>query len=318
MAIAKSYLNDWKINENFMVKLRTLGNIQEISYCSRRNYVRHIRWLSKDLYINDKTGEINEIHHINNRSENLLEFSQSQKRLRDLINCNVVRPNEWKWITLTYAKNMTDTKKLYKDYQKFWQRFQYRFGKETKYIIACEPQARGAWHIHALIGFGKIAPFIPNETIEELWQQGFTKTNALNDIDNVGAYLTAYLGDIEATNENIQELREKGCIVPKKAITKHDFNIDIKKVNLDGTEKKFIKGGRLYMYPPKFNMYRSSRGLKKPIEEKMPYYDAKKRVGTLEPTYQSCIQIQDLDNDFENLYYYEYYNTLRNKSNTND
>lgn len=41
------------------------------------------------------------------------------------------------------------------------------------------------------------APYIPNDEMAEIWGQGFTKTRRLDNVDNVGAYLTAYLGDME-------------------------------------------------------------------------------------------------------------------------
>lgn len=311
MGILKTYDNDFKINENSMITFKEMGNIFEIDYCSRRNLIPNIKLLDKDHYINLKTGEVIDCKHIENRSQNKFQVGQSLKRLRDLINTNVIDTRFWKWITLTYAKNMTDTKQLYKDFEKFIKRVRYRYNKfNIEYIIACEPQARGAWHIHLLLGFDKIAPFIPNATIEELWGNGFTKTTQLDNIDNVGAYLTAYLGDMELTEENVSILVKSGLELTKN---------DIKEVSeIDGIKlkepKSFIKGGRLYMYPPKFNLYRASRGMKKPKVEKMPYYDAKKKVGSLKPTYTSCINITDTNNNFSNQYYYEYYNKVRENS----
>jgi hypothetical protein len=308
LSVLKTYQDDFKINENEMITFKEMGNIYEIDFSSRKNYCPQIQLLDKDHYLNLKTGEVIECKHIVNRSENKFQVGQSLKRLRDLINTNVIDTRYWKWITLTYAKNMQDTKQLYKDFEKFMKRVRYRFNKfNIEYIIACEPQARGAWHIHLLLGFDKIAPFIPNATIEELWGNGFTKTTQLDNIDNVGAYLTAYLGDMELTEENISILVKKGLELTKN---------DIKEVSeLDGIKlkepKSFIKGGRLYMYPPKFNLYRASRGMKKPKVEKMPYYDAKKKVGSLKPTYTSCINITDTNNNFSNQYYYEYYNKVR-------
>ena len=65
------------------------------------------------------TGEIKQAQHIESRADNKLQVSQSLKRLRDYINTNVVDVNKCKWITLTYKENMTDTKRLYKDFEKF-------------------------------------------------------------------------------------------------------------------------------------------------------------------------------------------------------
>lgn len=259
-------------------------------------------------YIRLDTGEIFECNHIVNRAESKFQVGQSLKRLREYINTNVVDTNKCKWITLTYAKNMQDTKQLYKDFKRFMTRFKRRFKDyNIEYITACEPQARGAWHMHLILIFDKVAPFIPNATIEKLWEQGFTKTNKLDDIDNIGAYLTAYLGDMEFTEENMQELQKQGLNVSQMAL---------KQVNkVEGIKlkdpKSFIKGGRLYMYPPKFNLYRISRGIKKPIKEYHSYHVAKEKAGLQLPTYSKGIKLSDTDNSFKNIIIYEYYNTKR-------
>ncbi len=299
MSVLKQYDGTYKMNESYLITLKEMGNIFEINYCSRPNISPNITLLDKNHYLINKTGEILDCNHIENRSENKFQVGQSLKRLRDIINTNVVNYREWKWITLTYKKNMRDTKQLYRDFQKFMQKLRYRYSSyRISYIIACEPQARGAWHIHLLLGFNDIAPFIPNATIESLWGNGFTKTNKLENIDNVGAYLTAYLGDMELTSDNLLELNKKGLKSLKN---------DIKQVE----DKKYIKGGRLYLYPPKFNLYRASRDMKKPTTIKMPYYKAKEKIGIGLPIYKSCINIFDTNNSFSNTYYYEYYNKLR-------
>lgn len=311
MSVLKNYKDNFDMPINAIVTFKTMGNIYEIDYCSKKNYAPTIQLLDKNHYVDLKTGEVKDCKHIENRSQNKFQVGQSLKRLRDLINTNVTIPDNWKWITLTYKDNMQDTKRLYADFKRFMTRFRRKFHMfDIDYIIACEPQARGAWHIHLLLGFNKIAPFIPNATIEKLWEQGFTKTTKLDNIDNVGAYLTAYLGDMELNQENITLLIKNGIEVSKN---------DLKEVNeIDGIKlkepKSFIKGGRLYLYPPKFNLYRASRGIKKPLVEKIPYYDAKKKVGSLKPTYTSCINITDTNSNFSNNYYYEYYNKVRENS----
>ena len=89
---------------------------------------------------------------------------------------------------------------------------------KIEYIVACEPQSRGAWHMHLIIIFDRLAPFIPNATIETLWEQGFTKTTRLENIDNIGAYLTAYLGDMEYNEENVSELKKQGLELSKMTL----------------------------------------------------------------------------------------------------
>lgn len=157
--------------------------------------------------------------------------------------------------------------------------------------------------------FDRQAPFIPNKTIEKLWQQGFCKTKKLDNVDNVGAYLTAYLGDIEYTSANLKLVKEN-----------QDFAI-IKEVNeIEGIKlkepKKFIKGGRLYMYPPKFNLYRCSRGIKKPIKSLIDYDEARKKIGQSQPTFTTAIKLIDIldlsgELQFQKTIAYEFYNTKR-------
>ena len=302
--VKKEELIDYSIGSEDLVTLKSMGNIHEICYIQKRNNKITTQLLDKDHYFNKETGEVFECNHIKNRSENKFQVGQSLKRLRDLINTNVVIPQNCKWITLTYAKNMQDTKQLYKDFQKFIQKIRYQYKKyKIEYIVACEPQARGAWHMHLILIFDRVAPFIPNATIEKIWEQGFTKTNDLDNIDNIGAYLTAYLGDMELNEENIQELNKQGL---------NAFKMEIKQVNkVDNvkleTPKSFIKGGRLYMYPSNFNLYRASRGIKQPIKQLYSYHVAKEKVGLRLPTYSKGFVIQD--NSFTNKIIYEYYNT---------
>lgn len=294
-------IDDISIESEALVSVKKMNNIYELCYCQHKNNKIYTKLLDKDNYVILDTGEIKKCNHIENRSQNKLQVSQSLKRLRDYINTNVVDVSCCKWITLTYAENMTDETRLYKDFKNFIKRFKYKYG-HFEYIVACEPQGRGAWHCHCIIIFNKIAPFIPNKEIESLWRQGFTKTNKLDDIDNIGAYLTAYLGDLELNS----------CL---------ELNIpfnekDIKEVTEIGNSslkspKKFIKGGRLCMYPPNFNIYRISRGIKKPIKEYLSYHVIKEKIGQAQPTFSKGILLTDLDNNFSNKIIYEYYNTKR-------
>lgn len=306
--IKKEVLIDSSICREDLVSLKTMGNIYEICYLQKKSNRIYTQLIDKDHYMYLDTGEIFECNHIENRSESKFQVGQSLKRLREYINTNVVDTNKCKWITLTYKKNMQDTKQLYKDFKRFMTRFKRRFKDyNIEYITACEPQSRGAWHMHLILIFDKVAPFIPNTTIEKLWEQGFTKTTKLDDIDDIGAYLTAYLGDMEFTEENILELQKQGLNVSQMALKEVN---EIEGIKLK-EPKSFIKGGRLYMYPPKFNLYRISRGIKKPIKEYHSYHVAKEKAGLRLPTYSKGIRISDTDNSFSNIIIYEYYNTKR-------
>lgn len=292
------------------VKVTEMGNVIEIQYMSRRNTKATIQMLKGgDQYIDLGTGEVKDVIHHNTRADQYKSLYRTFRTVRGIINANVIDVKNVKWITLTYAENMQDTKRLYKDFEKFIKRLKYamkKLGYDFEYIVMMEPQGRGAWHAHLLLLFNTVAPFIPNNELERLWGQGFTKTKKLDDVDNVGAYLTAYLGDMEvhqALDDNIDEFQR--CL---------DGNATIKSIEKDGNKKYYIKGARLSLYPANFNMYRCSRGIKRPVEYMDYLESAEKKVsgGTL--TYEKTVELVDIDNDFQTVINSRQYNMIRNKS----
>jgi hypothetical protein len=164
-----------------------------------------------------------------------------------------------------------------------------------------EPQGRGAWHAHLLyIWQDQIAPFVPNKTFRELWGHGFVKIKKLDNVDNVGAYLTAYVSDIDINDmDNILDANGKQCKIV-------EMEEDGKK-----TKKAIIKGGRLKMYPANFNMVRYSKGIKKPIISMISQEEATKKVLGATKTFESAVKLSDVENDFESVIIKEYYNKAR-------
>jgi len=122
------------------VKLKEMGNVYEIMYQDKINYKISIKKLSDNEYLDLQTGEIITCNHIRNRGENLAKVAQSLKHLRDLINTNVVDSKKCRWVTLTYAENMTNTERLYIDFKNFIKRLRYKLKQHFEYIVAMEPQ----------------------------------------------------------------------------------------------------------------------------------------------------------------------------------
>ncbi|MGB9133457.1 MAG: hypothetical protein WCB90_12755, partial [Methanosarcina sp.] len=180
------------------IRVKEMGNIIELMYSKTKSTENVIKKISSNEYIDLRTGEVKEFSHIENRASALNDVRKSLGRLRDYINTNVVDVECCKWVTLTYAENMTDPRQLKKDFEKFNKRMQYYFNENKyEYIVAMEPQGRGAWHCHMIMIFKNKAPYIDNKFMADKWGHGFTTTQDLDNVDNVGAYLTAYLGDIE-------------------------------------------------------------------------------------------------------------------------
>lgn len=275
-----------------------MNHIIEVQHMDKMNRKNNIKKLDKDTYVDLSSGEIKEFIHSETRRDNYNSLRQTFKKLRYLINNNFIgNPNELH-ITLTYKKNMTDPKILYSDFNKFIKRLKYNYRKETSidYISVVEPQGRGAWHCHVLMRFNDLdTVFVKNKELRELWGLGFVKIKSLKDVDNIGAYLSAYLADVELTEETFVQALQS------------DSELLIKKV--DGQEKKFIKGGRLHMYPTGMNLYRKSKGIDYPERKSMRFKDIKKVVGSAKPHYSKKYHIEN--DDFENTITFLQYNTKR-------
>ena len=280
--------------DNEIVRVKETGNVLELMWLQRRNKRISIRKISNDEYILLATGEVKRFDKQTSRADNVGTVKRSLAALRDLINCNCTDVSRCRWVTLTYRENMTDSKRLYRDFKYFVARLRYRIGK-FEYIVAAEPQGRGAWHLHLLMIFRGKAPYIANEDMARCWRQGFVKVKKLDNVDNVGAYLTAYLGDMSLDDVKQSDVDVNGVY-------------EVKTVNVDNVSKKIIKGLRLSLYPPKFNLYRCSRGVKRPTVQYMSNKSAEEKASSAKLTFEKTVQLSDDDKGFSNLINYRYYN----------
>jgi len=290
-----------KIPPSSTVRVTKMNHLVEVQHMERMNRTNHIQKLDKERYLNLKTGEIGEFKQGEVRSDSINSLRQTFKKLRYLINTNYVGAGNELFITLTYKENMTDVKRLYSDFKKFMLKFRYKYEKQygsIDYMTVVEPQERGAWHHHLLVRFNDMVGkkmFIPNNEVASLWGHGFTNMHSLNGVDNIGAYLSAYLADVELTDDNV--------------FRAFDDNVEVVSKMVDGQEKKFIKGGRLHLYPSGMNLYRKSKGITMPVREEMQYREAKKIVGSEKPHYVKTIVVEQ--DDFKNAITYEQYNMRR-------
>jgi hypothetical protein len=94
-----------------------------------------------------------------------------------------------KFLTLTFADNVTDIEYANNEYRKFIKRLNRRY-PNVKYISVIEFQKRGAIHYHSLINL----PYVDQPLLEDLWGNGFIFIEKLTKVDNVGAYLSKYMG----------------------------------------------------------------------------------------------------------------------------
>lgn len=287
-----------EIDGHKQVRLKECGHILEIMSRDHQGHGKPTTIkISADEYIDTRDGEIKQFHHQTSRADNLKSVARSLQLGRDMLNANIDDVSRCRWLTLTYAENMTDPVQLQRDFKHFNTRCRERFG-HYEYITAAEPQGRGAWHLHCVLIFDEKAPYMPNDVVADLWKRGFVTVKRLDDVDNVGAYLTAYLGDMD-----LDEARAHGISGEVKTVEFEE--------NGEQKSKKYIKGARMYMYPVGFNIFRYSRGCKKPVVTYTDYESAKEKACGGAQTFSKAVVLLDENSEFSDTIVYEYYNTNR-------
>lgn len=295
---------DVKVFSDDIVTFTKMNHISEIMYMSRVNIQSNIKKISHDEYVDLKTGEIKKFSkNSETRADNIESLKKTFKKLRYLINNNFVgNPNEF-FITLTFSPNefgwrpsVSDTEYLAKCMKVFIQRLKRKYG-QIEFVRVLEPHADGHAHYHMLIRFDDYEKiFIPNSELNALWGYGFVQVNNLKNVDNIGAYVSAYFSDIELNEQTGHD----------KMMTDNDSTVIVEK-----SGKKYIKGGRLKYYPVGVQIFNKSKGLKYPDRKRMTYLEAKEKAGSDQPTFQKTMILSDVDNDFELSIRYEYYNSKR-------
>lgn len=294
----KEVLDNFQIPDSAYVTVTQTKHITEVQYMQKKNFKMPILKLDGDTYVVKSTGEIKEFKHSETRADDLKSVRSTLKKLRYLINNNFNGSANELFLTLTYKENMTDKVKLMKDFEKFMKKLKYRYSSnDIDYLSVVEPQSRGAFHFHVLLRFNDLNKiFIPNSEIAEIWSHGFVHVRRIDDVDNVGAYLSAYLADLTIDVDEEVE----GAVIKQVYDDKSNKMVS----------KKVLKGARMYLYPTGMNIYRKSRGVKMPARNVMPYHAIKKeRLG--KKTFESSFQISDTETDFENIISYQYYNSNR-------
>ena len=306
----KRKLNDDEmgIDPNALVKVTTMKHIVEIQFMERINNKAHIKKLDANRYVDLKTGDIREFERTENRSQGENSLRKTFNRLRELINTNFDGAANELFVTLTYRGELqtNDPKIVYEDFKRFIKRLKYTYRNETSidYINVLEPHESGNFHMHVLFRFNDLnSIYIPNEVnratgesinapLRDLWGNGNVTISSLKHCDNIGAYLSAYLSDIEVPD----------------TLSGH---FDVVEKEVDGKKKKFMKGARLRFYPTGVNIYRKSKGIEDADKKKMTYKTAQKKLGAATPNFKYGVELIDNEKEFRNTIIKEQYNLKR-------
>lgn len=116
-------------------------------------------------------------------------LSRARRDLRRLINSNIQQYS--KFMTLTFKDNIQDLTVANYEFTKFMKRLSYHYKVKIQYSVVIEFQDRGAIHYHCLLY--NLTEKVDVNFISGLWGNGFVKMNAINNVDNVGAYVCKYM-----------------------------------------------------------------------------------------------------------------------------
>jgi len=96
-----------------------------------------------------------------------------------------------KFITYTFAENITDIDIALRRWSSYQKTMRRRFGK-LKYVSVVEFQKRGAVHFHVLY-FN--LPYVPRlkEVIAKTWDVGFTQVKAIRSVRSLASYVSKYM-----------------------------------------------------------------------------------------------------------------------------
>lgn len=146
-----------------------------------------------DYYIHGKGGFSGTAKGQADIESALKNYANTNQRRRDKIRrlaCTNFNNKYDKFLTLTFAENMTDIEECNYLFKKFIKRLKWNYKLQNlKYLAVIEFQERGAVHYHVLLNI----PYIPHKELQELWGNGFVFVNAIKHVDNLGAYILKYM-----------------------------------------------------------------------------------------------------------------------------
>lgn len=179
-------------------KMMVTGDIIQVSKFAKDFSIgkrpHRIKRREEDTLITDALKESPE--EIRDRS-----FRRAKRKLINTINTNVFswydknnRAFRSVFLTLTFQQNITDIKMANYEFTKFILRMNWEILNDKrsllKYVAVIEFQKRGAIHYHVI--FFNL-PFVEKETIASIWGNGYIKIKAIDDVRDVGYYVTKYM-----------------------------------------------------------------------------------------------------------------------------
>ncbi|MBQ7352201.1 MAG: hypothetical protein IJW59_05035 [Clostridia bacterium] len=224
------------IKDNDFVKIKIVKNTITISNSANLNHRPTIRKINNHKHINLRTGEIVEEKRSIKRGESVRTLLESNIKLQDIIKENAVDNNKIILLTLTYEEKTLDIKRINEDFKsfiKYLRKNVVEFGA-IEYINTLELYAdKTGYHIHAILFFNESTKsvYLPFETLSKAWKLGQFALRKPTRDNEVYFYLTPHLS---------KKVNDKNSHMHNKALLQMEL-------------------------PAGVNLYRCSKGIKKPV-----------------------------------------------------
>lgn len=175
----------------------------------------------------------------------LKNYSNTNQRRRDMIRrlacCNFNNKYD-KFLTLTFAENKTDIKECNLLFKAFIRKLKNKYNKNLKYLAVIEFQKRGAVHYHVLLN----TPYVPQNELQDLWGNGFVFINAIEHVDNIGAYILKYI----TKDNNDKRLMGQKAYLTSRNLLKPSEVVNHNLKDFDKAESKIISKYNLKRFKP--------------------------------------------------------------------
>lgn len=132
------------------------------------------------------------------KKENFIRsMKRTKRKIIQLVNTNFV-PLKSSFLTLTFKENVRDYDVAFDYWNRFKKKVEYHFNFKLTYLGVVEFQERGAIHFHICL-FN--VPVLSHDKLYKLWNDfscngrfGGVNIKSLKNCDNIGAYITYYMG----------------------------------------------------------------------------------------------------------------------------
>lgn len=230
------------------------GNTIEVTTtdrCSSSSSLSYTKKISRDCYVDVRTGEVKEYKKYGEKS--LQSQRKTQVKLKRLINANFYCGIDAIHIVLTYKDKMEDPFKLSGDFSIFIKKLK-RSYSDIAYIWVAEPHKSGSWHLHVLIKkLDNSEIFIPIGELLECWTHGNVHVSRIPQSNDFGGYFTYKFYDrlrpVYPSDLRVYSYSKKGICVPKPVkMTRAELNKILEENNFSQSSIKTIGVFREYSY----------------------------------------------------------------------